>query len=64
MEKLVIGNATYLINRVFIGNENVSALIQKRIEQSSSQLLPLTNSEAASYNGSGRNAGLRRNHAN
>ena len=63
MENIVIGNATYLINRVFIGNENVSALIQKRIEQSSSHLLPLTNSGAASYNGSGRNAGLRRNHA-
>ena len=64
MENIVIGNATYLVNRVFIGNKNVSELIQKRVEEKSSQLLPLTNSVSASYNGSGRNAGLRRNHAN
>lgn len=64
MENIVIGNATYLINRVFIGNENVSELIQKRVEQNRSHLLPLTSSGTASYNGSGRNAGLRRNHAN
>lgn len=64
MENVVIGNATYLINRVFIGTENVCELIQKRIEQNCSHQLPLTNSGAASYNGSGRNAGLRRNHAN
>ena len=28
MENIVIGNATYLISRVFIGNQNVSELIQ------------------------------------
>ena len=64
MENIVIGNATYLVNRVFIGNKNVSELIQKRIEEKSTQQLPLTNSVSASYNDSGRNAGLRRNHAN
>lgn len=64
MEDIVIGNATYLINRVFIGNKKVSELIQKRIEQNSCQPLPLTNPVPASYNDSGRNAGLRRNHAN
>ena len=64
MEDIVIGNATYLINRVFIGNKNVSELIQKRIEQNICQPLPLTNPVSASYNDSGRNAGLRRNHAN
>ena len=64
MENVVIGNATYVVSRVFIGNRNVSELIQKRVEASSSQLLPLTNSVPASYNNGGRNAGLRRNHAN
>ena len=64
MEKVVIGNATYVVSRVFVGNRNVSELIQKRVEVSSSQLLPLTNSVPASYNDSGINAGLRRNHAN
>ncbi len=64
MENVVIGNATYVISRVFVGNRNVSELIQKRIEANSSQLLPLTNSAPASYNDSGRSAGLRRNHAN
>ena len=64
MENVVIGNATYVVSRVFVGNRNVSELIQKRVEASSSQLLPLTNSVPVSYNDSGRNAGLRRNHAN
>ena len=64
MENIVIGNATYVVSRVFVGDRNVSELIQKRVEASSSQLLPLTNSVPASYNDSGTNAGLRRNHAN
>ena len=64
MENVVIGNATYVVSRVFVGNRNVSELIQKRVEASSSQLLPLTNSVSASSNDSGINAGLRRNHAN
>lgn len=57
MEKIVIGNATYLVSRVFIGNQNVSELIQKRVEENRSQVLPLTNSVSASYNNSGRDAG-------
>lgn len=57
MENIVIGNATYLISRVFIGNQNVSELIQKRVEENRSQVLPLTNSVSASYNNSGRDAG-------
>ena len=64
VKNVVIGNATYVVSRVFVGNRNVSELIQKRVEASSSQLLPLTNSVPASYNDSGINAGLRRNHAN
>ena len=64
MENIVIGNATYIVNRVFVGNRNVSELIRKQVESNCSQLLPLTNSAPASYNDSGRNAGLRRNHAN
>ena len=64
MENVVIGNATYVVSRVFIGDRNVSELIQKRVEASSSQLLPLTNSVPASYNDSGKSAGLRRNYAN
>ena len=63
MENIVIGNATYLVSRVFIGNQNVSELIQKRVEENRSQVLPLTNSVSASYNNSGRDAGERRNHA-
>lgn len=57
MENIVIGNATYLVSRVFIGNQNVSELIQKRVEENRSQVLPLTNSVSASYNSSGRDAG-------
>ncbi len=57
MENVVIGNATYLVSRVFVGNKNVSELIQKQVEDHHSQLLPLTNSEPASYNNDGRNAG-------
>ena len=64
MENVVIGNATYLVNRVFVGERKITDLIQKQIEDNCSQLLPLTNSASASYNSSGRNAGLRRNHAN
>ena len=64
MESVVIGNATYLVSRVFIGNRNVSELIQKRVEESSCQPSPLTNSTPASYNDSEGNAGLRRTHAN
>ena len=64
MENVVIGNATYLVNRVFVGNRNISELIQQKVETECSQLLPLTNSAPASYNDGGRNAGLRRNHAN
>ena len=64
MKNVVIGNATYLVSRVFVGNRNVSELIQERIEGDSSHILPLTNSVPISYNNSGRNAGLRRNHAN
>ena len=63
MKNIVIGNATYLVSRVFVGNNNVSELIQKRVEEKCSQVLPLTNPASASYNNSGRNAGLRRNHA-
>ena len=64
MENVVIGNATYVVSRVFVGNRNVSELIQKRVEANSSQFLPLTNSAPASYNDSGRNTGAGRNHAN
>jgi len=64
MENVVIGNATYVVSRVFVGNQNVSELIQKRVEASSSQPLPLTKSVPVAYNDRGRNAGLRRNHAN
>ena len=64
MEHIVIGNATYVVSRVFVGNQKASELIQKRVETDSSRLLPLTNLASASYNDGGRNAGLRRNHAN
>ena len=64
MENVVIGNATFVVSRVFVGNQTVSDLIQKRIEANSSQILPLTDLASASYNDDGRRAGLRRNHAN
>lgn len=64
MENVVIGNATYLVSRVFVGEQNISELIQQKVESESSQFLPLTRSADAFYNDSGRNAGLRRNHAN
>lgn len=64
MENVVIGNGTYLVERVFIGTKNVSELIQGRVEADCSQLLHLTNPASASYNDSGGNAGSRRNHAN
>jgi len=64
MENVVIGNATYLVNRFFVGERKVTDLIQKRIENNCSQLLPLTNSVPASYNNSVRNTGAGGNHAN
>ena len=64
MDNIVIGNATYVVNRVFVGTKSVSELIQKKVEATGSQRLPLTNLAPASYNDGGRNAGLRRNHAN
>ena len=64
MENVVIGNATYVISRVFVGNQNVSDVIRKRVEASASQILPLTALPSASYNDDGRSAGLRRTHAN
>lgn len=53
MENIVIDNATYLVGRVFIGNKNVSALIQSRIENENSHVLPLTKSASPSYNNDG-----------
>lgn len=64
MENVVIGNATYLVSRVFVGNQNISELIRQKVESESSQFLPLTSSADTFYNDSGRSAGLRRNHAN
>ena len=64
MERIVIGNATYLVSRVFIGDRNICELIQKKVEANCSQFLPLTTSLPTAYNDSGGNAGLRRNHAN
>lgn len=64
MENIVIGNATYTIQRVFIGNQKVSDLIQERVKKENSQFLPLTSVLAPSYNSGGRNAGIRRSHAN
>lgn len=57
MENIVIGNATYLVSRVFVGNKPVTELIRKRVEDNCSHILPLTNSASASYNNGGRNAG-------
>ena len=64
MEHVVIGSATYVISRVFVGSQSVSDLIQKRMEANSTQVLPLTDLASASYNQGGKNAGLRSNHAN
>ena len=64
MERVIIGNATYLVSRVFVGDRNISELIQKEVEANCSQFLPLTISPSTAYNDSGGNAGLRRNHAN
>ena len=64
MENVVIGNATYLVNRFFVGERKVTDLIQKRIENNCSQLLTLKYSMPASYNNSVRNTGSGRNHAN
>ena len=64
MQNVVIGNATYLVNRVFVGERKITDLIQKRMEETCSQLLPLTNSPSASYNHIEEDAGFRRNHAN
>jgi len=63
MENIVIGNATYLVRREFVGNKNISELIQNKIENDCSHVLPLTNLVPASYNNSSRSAGWRRNHA-
>lgn len=63
MENVVIGNATYHVNRVYVGERKITDLIQKQIEENCSQLLPLTNSPPASYNNNGRVAGFRRSHA-
>ncbi len=63
MQNVVIGNATYLVNRVFVGERKITDLIQKRMEETCSQLLPLTNSPSASYNHIEEDAGFRRNHA-
>lgn len=64
MENVIIGNGTYLIERVFVGHQPVTELIQRRVEADCYHHLHLTNSRPASYNGSGGNAGSRRNHAN
>ena len=42
MENIVIGNATYQVRRVFVGNKNVSELIQNKIENDCSHVLPLS----------------------
>ena len=64
MENVAMGNATYLVSRVFVGNSNVSELIQKRIESNTPHLFHLTSATSSSYNDDGGSADLRRNHAN
>ena len=64
MESVIIGNGTYLIERVFVGSQTVTELIQQRVEADCSQLFTLTNPADAPYNDGGGNAGSRRNHAN
>lgn len=64
MDNIVIGNATYLVNRVFIGNKKVSEIIQSKVENTNFQALPLTNTMPASYNEGGRSEVSWRNHEN
>ena len=40
MENVVIGNATFVVSRVFVGSQSVSDLIQKRVEETCAQVLP------------------------
>ncbi|MDY4508142.1 MAG: hypothetical protein UEP57_04335 [Oscillospiraceae bacterium] len=49
MHQIVMQNATYQIQRVFVGTKPVSELIQERV-CSAPQNFPLTNAAEAPYN--------------
>lgn len=52
MENIVIEQTTYQIQRVFVGSQNISELIQQRVCSAQSQILPLTNNVPIPYNDS------------
>lgn len=53
MNEIVIHSGTYQIQRVFLGKQSVSDLIQNRICGQLPQILPLTKTAAGPYNDSG-----------
>ncbi len=50
MQQIVMQNATYQIQRVFIGTKPASELIQERVCAQTPQILPLTNAALTPYN--------------
>ncbi len=64
METIIINNSSYSVQRVFIGKQHVSDVIQTRICADLPQILPLTNQKAISYNNHGDCSVVRRHNGN
>lgn len=50
MQKIVIQNATYQVQRVFVGTKPVCDVIQERVCAQTPQIFPLTNTAPTPYN--------------
>lgn len=64
MENIVIDKTTYQVHRIFVGTQNISELIQRRICEDHAQALPLTGTAAIRYNNPGDCSIVRRNNGN
>ncbi len=64
METIIINNSSYCVQRVFVGKQSVSDVIQTRVCADLPQILPLTNQNAIPYNDHGDRSVVRRHNGN
>ncbi len=60
MEKVIINNSAYTVQRVFVGEKPITDVIQKRAHAAIPQILPLTKTTPVQYNKAGDCSVVRR----
>ncbi len=60
MENIVINNASYIVQRVFVGQHTLSDVIGQRVQAEKPQNLPLTKNDCIQYNDIGDCSVVRR----